>query len=216
MSYTPHPSPRLQNLFAAQPWQGADPMQAKYIFVGLDANFAIDVETQIPEIVSYLQDGSQFWRKTGNHHPFVLDTYKGSGGLYHKNFKLIEFTRDEAGQVSFVELVQKPTTGRNKLVVGDLLLQHMNWLQNIFDNGNAKYILISPAATKLMKNISVFSWLRYNPNRNEDDLVVLRDNATAVPRQIIYEMYHLSNYGKYDAKLKQQIIQLKKIVISER
>jgi len=81
MNYTAHPSPTLQALFASQPWQGVNPMEAKYIFVGLDANFAIDVETQIPEIVSYLHDGPLFWRNTGRHHPFVLDAYNGSGGL---------------------------------------------------------------------------------------------------------------------------------------
>ncbi|MGO9952153.1 MAG: hypothetical protein ACLPN1_08065, partial [Dissulfurispiraceae bacterium] len=61
MPYEMHPSPILQALFEQQPWQGADPMQAKYIFIGLDANFAPDVVEQIPEIVSYLENGPQFW-----------------------------------------------------------------------------------------------------------------------------------------------------------
>lgn len=189
-------------------------MEAKYIFVGLDANFAIDVEAQIPEIVPYLEDGPQFWIDTGRHHPFMLEGYSGSGSFYHKNFKLIDFTPAEAGQISFVELVEKPTTGRSKLTADDLLLNHMNWLRDVLDNGNAKYIFIPPAAVRLMKKKEVFSWLRRKPIRIERDFVVLRDNAEHA--QIIYEMYHLSNYGKYGVKLKRQIEQLRAIVIAER
>jgi hypothetical protein len=214
MSYIEHPSHVLQNLFARKPWQGADPIEAKYIFVGLDANFALDVETQIPEIVLYLQDGPQFWINTEKHHPFVLDAYKGSGNLYHKNFELIKFSSAEAEQVSFVELIEVPTTGRNNLTVADLSLNHMNWLRDICDNGNSKYIFIPPAVVRLMKKKELFAWLRRGPIRIEGDFKVLRDSAE--PEQVIYEMYHLSNYGRYDAKLMRQIVQLKGIVTSER
>ena len=187
-------------------------MTAKYIFVGLDANFAIDVETQIPEIVSYLQDGPLFWRNTGKHHPFVLDSYSGSGGLYHENFKLIEFTIAEADQVSFIELIEKPTMGRSNLTVKDLSQQHINRLRNILDNGNAKYIFIPPSVIRLMRKTGAFSWLRSNPLGTDGDLVVWRDKAAGgQSRQIIYEMYHLSNYGKYADKLKRQINQLRKL-----
>lgn len=189
-------------------------MVAKYVFLGLDANFAINVETQVPEIVSYLKDGPAFWRNTGSHHPFVLDTYSGSGGLYHENFKLIEFKPTEAGQVSFIELIEKPTTGRNKLTDKDLCQSHINRLRDIFNKGAAKYIFIPPAAIKLLKKKEEFHWLCAAPLRNEGDLIVLSKNTER--GQIVFEMYHLSNYGKYDARLKRQIKQVKEIVVSER
>jgi len=215
MPYTEHPSPILKALFREKSWQGANPMQAKYVFVGLDANFAIDVETQIPQIISYLQDGPQFWTNTERHHPFMLDGYNGDGVLYHRNFKLIGFTPAEACQVSFIELVEKPTTGRSRLTFGDLSLNHMNWIRDIIDNGNAKYILIPPQAIKLMKRKEVFSWLRRRrPIRIEGNFKVWRDDAER--GQIIYEMYHLSNYGKHYATLKLQIEQLSELVILER
>ncbi|HEY3278591.1 MAG TPA: hypothetical protein VGJ94_18380 [Syntrophorhabdaceae bacterium] len=94
-----HPSELLKQLFKEKPWQGADPKTAKYIFVGLDANFATDVETQIPDTTTYLEDGPKFWKSTGVHHPFMLDKYKGNGRSYHENFNLIGFKSAEADQV---------------------------------------------------------------------------------------------------------------------
>lgn len=44
----------------ASPWQGCDPMKAKFIFVGLDANYPEDVETSLPEAFNYLHDGVTF------------------------------------------------------------------------------------------------------------------------------------------------------------
>jgi hypothetical protein len=146
MPYIPHPSEELKSCFQDKPWQGADPMQAKYIFVGLDANFAINVETQIPEINSYLQDGPQFWRETGSHHPFVLDAFSGSGKLYHERFAGIGFEPDEADLVSFVELLHLPTIGTSSLNLSDLSSnqskEHLCKLANWFDRGSARYIFL--------------------------------------------------------------------------
>src|ERR1700690_1550804 len=214
MPYELHPSPLLQDSFEQQPWQGANPMHAKYIFVGLDANFAPNIVEQIPEILSYLANGPQFWTDSGVHHPFMLDQYSGCGGLYHNNFRLIEFIPAEANQVSFVELIEKPTTGRSNLDINDLSDNHLARLLNFFNNGTAKYILMPPTVVALMKKKPLFSWLRRTPVRIDGDLAVLRDKTD--PRQIIYRMYHLSNYGQYDAMLKRQIDQLKAIVRAER
>ena len=72
MCYTVHPSENLQKMFNDKPWQGADPFKANFLFVGLDANYAPDVEQQIPEIIDYLTDGPGFWQRTSYHHPFRL------------------------------------------------------------------------------------------------------------------------------------------------
>jgi hypothetical protein len=214
MSYIRHPSPTLQDLFVSRQWQGANPMDARYVFLGLDANFSIDVVRQIPEIVYYLLNGPDFWRRTGRHHPFLLDDYSGCGGRYHKNFKLIGFLPMEASQVSFVELIEKPTTGTNKLTMEDLCPIHMDLLRRVLDKGAAKYVFMPPAVIRLLKKRQEFRWLCGPPLRADGDLKVLREDIER--GQIIYGMYHFSVYGKYDAKLKRQIRQVKDIVVSER
>lgn len=190
-------------------------MKSKYVFLGLDANFAIDVETQIPEIVCYLLNGPEFWRSTGRHHPFLLDAYSGNGGRYHQNFRLIGFTPAEASQVSFVELIEKPTTGtKNKLTVEDLCQKHVDLLRRVSDEGDARYIFMPSAAIRLLKQRHEFRWLRGRPLRTDGGLDVLREDVER--GQIVYGMYHFSNYGRYDAKLKRQISKVREIVVSER
>jgi hypothetical protein len=142
MGFTIHPSDKLVGLFKNKPWQGADPFKARFIFVGLDANYAPDVEEQIPEIIDYLNDGPGFWRKTGYHHPFRLPKYRGCGDRYHGRFAEIGFLPSEAEQVSFIELLHLPTVGTNKLQASDLSPEHMQRLEEIFEIDNAKYIFI--------------------------------------------------------------------------
>jgi hypothetical protein len=101
MSYKRHPSERLCLVFKNKPWQGADPLKAKYIFIGLDANYAPDIEDTVPAIWDYLDDGPQFWRNTGYHHPFRMPNYAGCGNLYHENFAKIQFETTDADQVTY-------------------------------------------------------------------------------------------------------------------
>jgi hypothetical protein len=56
-------------------------MNAKILFVGRDANWAYDVETQevFNYISEYLTDGVRFWNNYKIHHPFLLPNYKGDG-----------------------------------------------------------------------------------------------------------------------------------------
>lgn len=42
--YQQHPSTRLTALFHERPYQGAAPEEAAFIFIGLDANYAEDLE----------------------------------------------------------------------------------------------------------------------------------------------------------------------------
>jgi hypothetical protein len=151
MSYDRHPSEKLNALFTKKPWQGADPMGAKYLFVGLDANYAPNIEHQVPEIWGYLNDGPNFWHTTGYHHPFRLPKYSGSGDLYHENFEKLGFLKNEAEQVSFIELLHVPTIGTSKLEVEDLCERHMLLLNNIFENGKYKWIFISSNVIGLMR-----------------------------------------------------------------
>ncbi len=82
--YHPHPSQKLSKLFSAKPYQGVLPDQAKFLFIGLDANYSDTIETDpiFSKILEYHDDGAEFWRKYGVHHPFLLTGYKGIGSWW--------------------------------------------------------------------------------------------------------------------------------------
>jgi len=68
--FASHPSVALNARFAERPYQGTHPNSAKFLFVGLDANYAADVEHNpvFPYILQYHEDGPRFWRTHGVHH----------------------------------------------------------------------------------------------------------------------------------------------------
>ena len=113
-----HPSPDLREAFARKPFQGQAPELAKYIFVGLDANYAEDVERSAvwPDLLDYLEDGVRFWRERGVHHPFLLPEYRGDGRRYHRTFSSIGFRPEHADEVCFVELVHVPSDARTSML----------------------------------------------------------------------------------------------------
>lgn len=199
-------------MFQKKPWQGADPHKAQYVFLGLDANYAQDIEEKLPEIWDYLEDGPAFWRKTGCHHPFRLRHYAGNGGLYHENFVKIKFQNNEAEQVSFVELLHVPTV-ESRLEVGDLNNNHIAWLAELFENGVYRYAFIPPSVVDLMRKTGRFRWLSRKAIRVEGDLEVLRDKSNG---QVIYKMYHFSCYGWQRTKLHRQIEQVRNLVAMAR
>ena len=108
-----HPSQMLNALYAIKSYQGANPEDAKVIFVGRDPNWAADIEERkmFEHVVSYLSDGIDFWETNGIHHPFLLRGYKGDGRKYHRSFSKMKFDSSVANKISFVELIGFPTTG---------------------------------------------------------------------------------------------------------
>ncbi len=84
--YQIHPSKKLNELFQEKPFQGVSPEKAKFLFVGLDANYAENIESQniFDKIIEYHLDGVSFWQKYKVHHPFLLDEYREDGRKYHK------------------------------------------------------------------------------------------------------------------------------------
>ena len=126
----------LQFYFHWKPYQGANPLSAKHIFVGEDANFEANIETQPiwPWIAEYLEDGPAFWSNHWVHHPFLLPEYAGDGRAYHRWFSHV-FCREGGaanGQVvplrqsirdgiSFVELLPWPTTGKENILNAELM-----------------------------------------------------------------------------------------------
>ncbi len=208
MPYILHPSENLRAHFRG--WQGNNPMQASFLFVGLDANYEANIDNSLPEIFGYLDDGIQWCQGNdeGVHHPFMLHHYHGSGKRYHKKFTEIGFTVERAHCFSFVELLHVPTMGRSNLKLPDLSINHLAELNNTFDAGIAKYIVVSSKVTKLMRQSGIFPRLNPYPLPNDLHLKVLREEND----QIIYEMYHLSCYGWQLPILNMQIAQLREIV----
>lgn len=208
MPYTPHEGLRAH--FQHRPWQGNDPMLAIFLFVGIDANYDANIHKTLPEIFDYLDDGVHWWQtnKEGVHHPFRLSRYHADGRRYHDKFAEIGFMPENAGLVSFVELLHVPTIGRSALISSDLSVDHLRKLNNIFDNGAAEYIFVSRKVTHLMRQTRTFPRLHPNPLPRDGCLKVLREENG----KIIYEMYHLSCYGWQLDVLNRQIAQIREIV----
>src|SRR5690606_30710559 len=111
-----HPSKSLNQLYSKKNYQGANPVDAKILFVGRDPNWASDVETKemFNYVSEYLTDGISFWKKHDIHHPFLLPNYKGDGKRYHKIFSKLNVESSASSKISFVELIGFPTTGMAK------------------------------------------------------------------------------------------------------
>ena len=186
MPYNCHPSHKLRDCFKKKPWQGNDPTKAHFIFVGLDANFNANIENTLPEIFDYLNDGVKYWQSNHEkvHHPFRLGHYHGDGRKYHDRFATIGFTPEHAELVSFIELLDIPTTGGSNLRASDLLPDHLCKLAKWFDCGTVRYIFfVSSKVTKLMRQTRESNGLDLLPPdrvKMDDDfenLKVLREKA---------------------------------------
>lgn len=212
MPYTPHPSERLRTHFQDSPWQGNNPMEVIFLFVGLDANYDANIDEKLPETFNYLDDSVTWWQTNEErvHHPFLLPHYRGSGRRYHVKFAEIGFTPENAGIVSFVELLNIPTTGRSNLILADLCADYLSELNNKFDTGAANYIFVSRKVTELMRQSRRFPRLLSNPLPMDGDLKVLRNENG----KIIYEMYHLSCYGWQLVILNRQIAQIREMLLN--
>ena len=107
-----HSSPQLVRAFKG--YQGQEPSAARYIFMGLDANFSSTIEESSirEEVLEYLSDGVGYWKTWNRHHPFLSRSYeKGSGYRYHLQFSKMGLTSEYADKISLVELLSCPTCG---------------------------------------------------------------------------------------------------------
>lgn len=131
INFLKHPSSKLSELYKLRNYQGANPNEAKILFVGKDPNWASNIEdVSIFEAVhEYLSDGIKFWKKYQIHHPFLLPEYKGDGTKYHKAISRLNLKSDLADKISFIELIGFPTTGmssRNPKQFNEYLLAAEN------------------------------------------------------------------------------------------
>ena len=201
--YHLHPDPVLNDLFSSRPYQGANPMDAKYVFIGLDANYGKDIQQSgiFTELVEYLKDGVSFWNKYSVHHPFLLPAYTGDGKFYHKSFSKIGFQKEQAEIISFIELLHLPTFGRSKLKPEELKHSHMCYLNRIILEGNAEYIFVPTNVGNLMRATGEFSWLPGKPKDTGDALKLWYGKNN---KKVLWH-YHFSVYGKFqELKTKQR------------
>lgn len=200
MPYNNHPSPLLNQLFKDKPYQGASPADAAFLFVGLDANYAADIEDRdiFPYLLEYHRDGVQFWRKYGVHHPFLLPEYRGKtdGRRYHQNFAKLGFRSEHAHLVSFVEVLDIPTTGRSSLHPRDLDSNHLAQLHDWIRGSGNRNVFVSKGVLKLLRSTKVFDWLPSDPKAK-----AILPRLWVGQGVNIFLHLHLSNYGKFQQQM---------------
>jgi len=197
--YLAHPSQVLTALFAHRPHQGGAPETARFLFVGLDANDAADIERSpiFPGLLAYYEDGPAFWRRHGVHHPFLLPQYTGDGRRDHRTFARIGFRPEHADLVSFIELLHLPTVGRSTLVPADLDPTHLERLETLIFEGAARFVFLSAGVARLMRATGRFPRLGAAQTSAGAMRILHRDASRTV-----FLHLHFSNYGKSEAQLR--------------
>lgn len=203
--YTRHPSKILNDLFAEKPYQGVPPEDAKFLFIGLDANYSptIDREPIFQKVCEYHSDGAAFWKKHKVHHPFLLPQYKGDGRKYHLNFAKIGFTAEHADHVSFAELLHVPTVGSSQLEPPDLSARHLSMLNHAITIGKPTHIFVSDKVLRMMSKSKEFSWLPSKYLKTDTALqVVCRFSG-----KVVYKHLHFSSWwGKFEQRGAQEAV----------
>lgn len=210
--FTQHPSPELNDWFAAKPYQGVAPEKAAFLFIGLDANYAegIDNSPVFPKLREYHTDGAAFWRRYGVHHPFLLPEYAGDGRFYHQSFARIGFGPQHAELVSFLELMPLPTVGRSKLTPTDLSDSHLAYVSSAILDGNAAHIFVPSGVARLMHASKAFRWLPKSPSPKSGPLTVLYLS----PTKVVYSHLHFSVYGKFQARKVEEAAAIHRLLTS--
>lgn len=211
--YLAHPSRELNDLFAHQPYQGQRPANARFLFVGLDANYHLEIEAQpvFQNILEYHRDGVAFWRDKGVHHPFLLPSYFGDGKLYHQNFQRLGVGPQHAHLVSFIELLHVPTVGRSKLVVDDLDEAHLEALAETILEGQATHVFMPDSVVRLMRATGIFPWLPRKPMAVKNSLGMLYQQGP----KTVYSHLHFSNWGKFRQRLLLQAAAMRSLLLDE-
>ena len=135
-NFQKHPSHKLINFYKLKNFQGANPSDAKILFVGKDPNWSIDIEElSIFNLVEeYLANGVQFWKKYNIHHPFLHPKYTGDGKKYHNSISRLNLNKEYSDRISFIEIIGFHTTGMsstNKKQYDDYVLSSENKLNLI-------------------------------------------------------------------------------------
>jgi hypothetical protein len=184
----------LNFYFYWKPYQGANPLSADNIFIGEDANFEADIETQPiwPWIAEYLQDGPSFWSNHWVHHPFLLPEYSGDGEAYHRwfshvfcreggaaNGRVVPLPQAIRDGISFVELLPWPTTAAKNILDEQLMATaratgHFRALAGLIFNSATQagrtVFITKTAAEKLNEQLALDGVAQRLPEANQLDL----------------------------------------------
>ncbi|MBF0132659.1 MAG: hypothetical protein HQL75_08755 [Magnetococcales bacterium] len=217
--YGQHPSPKLNEIFKEKPYQGQKPEFASFLIVGRDANYSEEITNKpfFAKILEYHDDGVSFWKKYEIHHPFLLDGYpldrRRDGVLYHRNFAKMGLGSGFADKISFVELLNIPTTGitgKNVNKFFEMLdLHHLQELEDIFLNTGKKTVFVSLKVLEALERIhldhGIFKWLF--PISNKPDM---KDGPSVVYKNgdvVMVKTYNFSHGGVH-----KQLADIKRII----
>lgn len=205
-----HPNNELNRVFKDKPYQGVAPEKAKYLFIGLDANYCKDIELNnvFPKVIEYLKDGVIFWERYGVHHPFLLPDYSGDGKFFHKSFARMGLKKGHANDVCFVELIDKPTYGKSSLEVEDLNMDHLSRIKKVIEGGAVQYAFIPTSVGNLMKKSGLFPDLPSQPKAINSSLKLWQ---TIGATQLLWH-YHFSVYGKFEEVKSEQLLEIGKLI----
>lgn len=193
------------------PFKGRSLSRLHSFFVGLDANYGPNIESSpiFPDLLDYLSDGVEFWRRRGVHHPFLLPAYgNADGARYHRSFASVGFRREHAPLVSFVEVLHLPTYGRSALEVADLDKTHLRRLDALVQSGTARYVFIPDSVARLMRRSKSFPWLPDEPRNDGRALTVWHKTPTTT----VFCHYHLSTYGHQEQKKREQLSEIRRLI----
>lgn len=196
--YGLHPSDELVELFRRSPFQGANPESASVIFVGIDANYSEQISTTkfFRRIIEYQKDAVSFWKKYGVHHPFLLESYplkKNTGGVpYHRNFAALQIPIEFADQISFIELLDVPTTGNssgNDAIFWKLFNpKHSERIDAMLRSETKKVVFVSDGVIRRMRKIRRrFGHFSFIPDHDRQGK--LFDNGSTE----IHKVFHFSD-----------------------
>jgi hypothetical protein len=167
IDFNRHSSQQLVSAFKG--YQGQEPSDASFIFMGLDANFSSVIEASPikDEVLAYLSDGVGYWKTKHRHHPFLSPSYeKGSGYRYHLQFSKIGLTPAYADKISFVELLGCPTCGKtsHKRFLELLDVNYLRRLDGLISSSKRKKVVFIARGTyaelfKIGKKFGCFEWL---------------------------------------------------------
>jgi hypothetical protein len=208
--YHLHPDEQLRLLFEGKPYQGAAPEEARFVFLGLDANYdaAVDRSVIYPRLLEYLDDGPAFWREHAVHHPFLLPGYRGDGRLYHRTFAKIGFTAAHAGAVCFAELLHLPTYGRSALEPRDLSDAHLRRLDHAIRFATAEHVFVPRAVAALMRKSGRFPWLPEAPRQGRGPLSVWYGEG----KTTVHCHLHFSVYGKFEERKSAELLAMRSLL----
>ncbi len=206
----------LSQVSRSKGWQGSDPLNAKIVFIGRDANWDRDISNDrefFNDVCDYIRDGVDYWRTRGFHHPLVsvnpLLPNHQAGSRYHNRFRCLNIDKELADCISFIETIPFPTYDdgeepkpndkqviqlMNKTENIDESINHLKLLYDIMNSTNPKLVFLSNGVLRILKN-------RDNPNHAFKDFLIRNDPYESLPHfwtihsnniTFVVKTYHLS------------------------